>query len=175
VKNPSVKLVDMRFSSASHRFSGTLLVQGSNAGAEPMMIPLSGRATPMVRVPVLARPVSRGESLGDADIEMTVMPVNKVVSDVITDIATFKGKELKRDIGTGQWVRGADLRAAQLVRRGNIVTVGIMRGGLSVTTRGRAMGDAGVGDTVRVMNASTNRVIEGVVQSDGSVAIPAGI
>lgn len=171
VKNPSVSLVDMKFNSISHRFSGMLMVQGSDAGTEPQLIPLSGRAIPQMRVPVLTRAVSSGSTVSDADIEMAVMPVNKVVGDVLTDVRAFKGKELKRDMAAGAWLRNADLRPAQLVRRGNTVMVGIARGGLSITTRGRAMGDAGVGDTVRVMNVSTNRVVEGVVQADGSVAV----
>ena len=63
------------------------------------------------------------------------------------------------------------LFAPRLVTRGSIVTMKIETPSLTVTAQGRALQDGKLGDTVRVTNTQSNRMIEGTVESDGTVKV----
>lgn len=54
------------------------------------------------------------------------------------------------------------------VRRGEIVTLVYVAPGLQLTTRARAAGDGGVGDTVRLVNLQSNRTVDAVVTGVGA-------
>lgn len=67
--------------------------------------------------------------------------------------------------------RGAEAAAYQrtaasgdvAVRRGEVVTLVYAAPGMQLTTRARATADAGVGDTIRVVNLQSNRTVEATV------------
>ena len=44
-------------------------------------------------------------------------------------------------------------------------------GGLTITTNGRSLARAGAGDTVRVMNLASRKIIAGIVSTHGSVRV----
>jgi len=54
------------------------------------------------------------------------------------------------------------------VRRGETVTLVYVSPGLQLTTRARALGDGGVGDSVRLVNLTSNRTIDAVVTGAGA-------
>lgn len=170
VKRPIASLVDVSFNPTDYRFKSTLMVEGDGL-SQPLMLPVTGRAMPLLNVPVLLRDVNKGDVITDADIESVPVQASKLGSDMITQTTDVLGKEARRDLQPGQVLRVNDLRAQQLVKRGGTVTMIIERGPLRVSTRGRALSDAGVGETVRVLNIQSNRTIEGIVTTDGSVAI----
>lgn len=176
VKQPIASLVDIDYSPTDYRFKGMLMVEAADGSMEqPLMIPVTGRALPQVNVPVLNRPLNKGDVVNERDLEFVAVTANKLGADVLTQGSEVIGKELRRDLQQGQALRSRDFRAQQLVKRGGIVTMVIEQGPLRVSARGRALGDAGVGDTVRVLNIQSNRTIEGKVLSDGNVAIAPGI
>lgn len=58
--------------------------------------------------------------------------------------------------------------ADAIVRRGQPVTLVYEAPGLALTLRGRALEDAGLGQSVRVLNTSSNQTIDAVVTGPGS-------
>ncbi|MEO1028021.1 MAG: flagellar basal body P-ring formation chaperone FlgA [Pseudomonadota bacterium] len=79
------------------------------------------------------------------------------------------GKELKRTVYAGKQILAENTRAPRLIARNQLVTVKYQAGGLEITLTGRAMADAGAGDTIAVMNTSSRKLINGFVTSDGWV------
>lgn len=63
----------------------------------------------------------------------------------------------------------ADAGAAMpAIRRGEPVTVLVQAPGLRISLRGRAMGDARVGEAVRIQNLQSNRIVEAVATGPGA-------
>ena len=56
------------------------------------------------------------------------------------------------------------------IRRGDAVMLIYQSGGVTLTMRTQAMQDAGVGQSVRLMNPSSNRVVLGVVTGPGAAS-----
>ena len=56
------------------------------------------------------------------------------------------------------------------VRRGDAVTITYAAPGLRLSTRGRAMQDAGVGQPIRITNLQSNRVIDAIVTGPGAAS-----
>jgi flagella basal body P-ring formation protein FlgA len=68
-------------------------------------------------------------------------------------------------------VRRADLVKPDIIRRDDSVTLVYAAPGIMLTTRGKAMESGGEGDIIRVLNAQTNRTLQGVVTGPGLVDI----
>lgn len=121
--------------------------------------------------PVLARAVERGEVLSKADFETgRVLPA--VARNALSP-AEAAGQEATRRLNAGAPVRAGDLTAPRVVRRGENVTIALVSGGLKITSAGRALGDAGRGEPVRVLALATNRTFEGVAMAPGEVRLAA--
>ena len=140
-----------------------------------LMLPLAAAALQAaapaaVETPVLARTIERGELLASGDFiveERTSSQARGAVS-----VADAAGMEANRRLGAGNIVRSGDLVTPRLVRRGEPVTIHVRSGALTITASGRALGNGGMGDTVRVV-ASTNRTLDAVVEGSGAVRISA--
>ncbi|MEZ6023462.1 MAG: flagellar basal body P-ring formation chaperone FlgA [Hyphomonadaceae bacterium] len=65
---------------------------------------------------------------------------------------------------------GARTLAAAAIRRGEMVTLVYETPGVSLSMRARALEDADVGQSVRLVNLTSNRTVEGVVTGPGAVS-----
>lgn len=81
--------------------------------------------------------------------------------------AALLGREVRRTIYAGQSIRQKDTQSPRLVKRNQLVTVKYMRGPLEISLTGRAMGEAGLDETVPVLNLQSRQVVEGTVQAGG--------
>jgi flagella basal body P-ring formation protein FlgA len=58
-----------------------------------------------------------------------------------------------------------------LVVRGSLVMMKIQTSLMTVTAQGKAQQDGAMGETIRVLNTQSNRVVEGVVTAPGVIDI----
>lgn len=79
------------------------------------------------------------------------------------------GREARRTIYAGQAVTMDNTRPARLVERNQIVTVKYIKGGLEISTTGRAMGEASLNEPVTVLNLQSRQMVQGIVQESGWV------
>ncbi len=79
------------------------------------------------------------------------------------------GREVRRTVYAGQQVSMNNTQPARLVTRNQVVTVKYIRGGLEITTSGRAMSEAAVNESVTVLNLSSRKMVNGTVQPEGWV------
>lgn len=77
------------------------------------------------------------------------------------------GREVRRTIYSGQSIQQKDTQSPRLVKRNQLVTVKYMSGPLEISLTGRAMGEAGLDETVPVLNLQSRQVVEGTVQAGG--------
>ncbi|MBR0550927.1 flagellar basal body P-ring formation chaperone FlgA [Stakelama marina] len=148
------------------------------------LCPLFGAATLLCAVPaaaqtapataaadVLTHTVQRGDVLTASDFVSEEIPVARARSVLSAQDAA--GMEARRILRAGMPVRSGDLIEPRLVRRGEPVTISIRSGSLAITANGRALGDAALGEPVRVFSEATNHTLDAVVEGSGAVRIAA--
>ena len=134
---------------------------------------VTGRAEAVADLPVLTRPVARGEVITDDMIEWTRLPEARVRGDVLRSAEALVGLEAKRSLRPGEAVRAYDVEAPAAIERGETVALVYAVGALTLTARARALSDAALGETARFMNLQSNRTVEAVVEAPGRARVRA--
>lgn len=132
-------------------------------GGEPVLV--TGRAQGVVEIPVLTRPLARGEVIAADDINWIRLPADRVRADAILDADGLIGQAAKRSLRAGEALRGYDLAAPTVIARGETVDLVYQVGALTLTARARALEDAGAGQLARFVNLQSNRTVE--ARADG--------
>ena len=138
---------------------------------EPWTIYLRGRVTSLVNIPVLTVPINRSELIVESDIVFQEMEIDADLQGVFIDPKQIAGKIAVRNLIAGKPVKQSDLKAPQLISRGQSVNITSRAGGLLVTMKGKALGNARAGDRLWVQNQSSNKRVEGEVTAEGEVLI----
>ncbi len=141
-----------------------------DVSSRPLLV-VSGKATETARIPVLSRDIQRGETIRVADIEMIEIPRQRLTNDILHNPGLINGMAARRALSLGRPLSENDIEPPRLVLRNTRVTLVFSAPGMVMTARGRSLDDGALGDTVKVMNVSSNRMIEGIVQSNGDVAV----
>lgn len=90
---------------------------------------------------------------------------------VASDPAPLIGQETRVALYAGRPVRPSDVGPPAVIERNQIVPLVFAQGGLRIQADGRALGRAGVGDRLRIMNLASRTTVWGIAQSDGSVIV----
>lgn len=93
------------------------------------------------------------------------------VADGFTDPRDVVGLEARVNIYPGRPILTRDVGMPTVVERNATVPLIFRRQGLSITLEGRALGRAGAGETVRVMNLSSRNTVIGIATETGEVVI----
>ncbi|MEL7105931.1 MAG: flagellar basal body P-ring formation chaperone FlgA [Pseudomonadota bacterium] len=89
----------------------------------------------------------------------------------LASLSEAVGQEARVMIYAGRPIRAGDLGPPAIIDRNQLVTLRFKKGGLVISTEGRAMDRAGVGDTIRAVNMSSRLSVSGFVADDGSVIV----
>jgi len=123
------------------------------------------------RVLVLARSVAAGEVVGADVLVQQTRDSSRIVGAVLSEPSAAIGQVARRALAAGSVLTAAHLRAPRLVRRGDAVTLIARRGGVEVRMAARALGDAGAGERVSVLNLNSRRTVQCLVLADGGVLV----
>ena len=100
---------------------------------------------------------------------VTLANVTTEEGDTVSAENPLIGQEVRRTVYNGQAITPDNTRAPMLVKRNQVVTLKYINGALEITTTGRALGEAGLNETVTVLNQSSKQTVQGVVQESGWV------
>jgi flagella basal body P-ring formation protein FlgA len=118
-----------------------------------------------ITVLVLRHAVARDAHLTAEDVAVDTRVVSGPGAAYLTGIAELQSRSVRRPLAAGS-VLTADMFAPDIVvRRGQAVTLIAAVGGIEVRASGRALEDGPAGARLRVQNLSSQRVVEGVVES----------
>lgn len=81
------------------------------------------------------------------------------------------GKETRVILYPGRPILARHLGSPTLVERNQIVRLAYLAGGLLITTDGRALGRAGAGESIKILNTASRQTVTGVVREDGSIIV----
>ncbi len=167
-EEPIFDLTHFDYNRDTQRFRGKVVAQSAG---RPIVQSIMGRVAVQRKVPVLAHHLASGDIIGDKDLQWVWMDERRLGEDTLVEISQVVGQELRREQSDGDPLRARDVIPPRLVKRGALVTLKVETPYLLVTTQGRALQDAALGETVRVTNTQSSRVIEGVVDRSGVVHV----
>jgi len=143
----------------------TIVVHAGLAGPSAA----AGSAHGNVEVLTYARSLSAGEIVQPSDLVWAKAAA--APTDAPSDAEAVIGQVAKRPLREGAAVATRDVGAAQVVKKGDMVTVTYEADGISLALQGMAMGAAGVGETLAVQNTVSKKVVSSVVTGPGQAVV----
>ena len=131
---------------------------------------ITGTAGVTVALPVLTRPLSRGDVIQPHDLVPAKIARRALPAGAVQEAALITGSVARRPLAAGQPLREADVARPELVEKNQAVTVTYATPGLALSLRGKALAGGALGATVAVVNPASKRTIEAVVTGPGQVS-----
>ena len=138
-------------------------------GTGPASLRLRGTADLRFDLPVLARPLARGDVIAATDLTMEKRSRRELPAGTVSEPAQLIGTVARRALSPGQPLKQGDIATPDLVDRNQLVTVTYEVPGMSLTLRGRALASGVLGSVVAVQNGTSKKTIEAVVTGPGRV------
>jgi flagellar basal body P-ring formation protein FlgA len=151
----------------------TLVVHGG-----PVLPPSAGRSvaaapTSAVRgnVEVLtwARDIATGETVAPEDLIWSKAAL--APSDTPRDPEAIVGLAARRPLRAGAAALRHDVSAPVIIKAGDMITVIYQAEGISLALQGKALGAAGVGETLNVENTVSKKTIQAVATGPGQAVV----
>lgn len=159
-------VVDQR----NNRFEAIVDVPGSIT-LRRAPVRFTGTLVETVEVVTLARPIPRGEAIRDSDIVVERLPRADVQTDALTRAELVVNQAARRALRSGQTLRAADLMKPQIVSRDDAVTIIFKTSAITLTLRGKALGNGAEGESISVLNPQSKRLVQGTVTAPGVVTV----
>lgn len=142
-------------------------------------VALEGQVTACVEVRrevvVMTRGVRRGELIGEHDVRMEERWVEgAIAASAARGADEVIGREARTRLGVGGVVRVGDAEAAQVIRRGDLVVVHCVSGGVVVKAPARALGDAREGEAVELKLDGSSRAFVARASGKGRAVMEIG-
>ena len=119
---------------------------------------------------VAARTIQAQTIIAPSDLAMqaTTLPGGE------SDPELFIGMEARVALYAGRPIRVSDIGFPAIVDRNQLIPLVYDANGLVIRTEGRALGRAGVGEIIRVMNMTSRNTVSARIGSDGAAYVMSG-
>ena len=148
---------------------GNINVRAQCKTGQPWSVHVPAQVAIYRQIPLAQRDIARGEQISQDHITSGLVNISSIRQTFLPDENAIIGKEAKRNISMGEPFKTSLLDAPTAVKRGEMVTLESMAGSIKVSSTGTALADGRIGQTIRVRNNSSERIISGVVMSQGLV------
>ncbi len=118
---------------------------------------------------VTRRPVSRGETLGNEDIESRLLDISDESRGYFQAPEDVIGRSASRHLPNGSILNAGMLTQSTLIERGDSVIIEVRSGGLLLRTQGTALEDGLEGAQIRIRNDRSGQEIKALVVARGLV------
>ncbi len=148
-------------SSAKERFIGNVTATVDFYVNEEKVRTLGvvGRVEVFGNVYLASRPLKQNEMISEADLEVHKMNLTDAVDRFATRSDQVENRRVLHSIGVHQPLELRDLDKPLILKRGDSVKIVYDEPGLSVTAKGQANADGGVGDTLAITNISSKKTV----------------
>jgi len=164
-----VEVEDVAYQPGTGRFNA-VIAAFSNSGPR-YRTRVSGRLYRVLEVPVLARRHATGEVIKKGSVKWIKVRANRVQRDVVINLTGLVGKSGRRSLAADQPIRASEVRRPILVPRNSLVTIVLQTPLMRLTAQGRALEEGSRGDTIRINNSRSKKVVEAVVDGPGRVSV----
>jgi flagella basal body P-ring formation protein FlgA len=164
----AIAVEDVVYEPRTKRFTAIIV-----APADPSAkrIRVTGRLIKISEVPVLARRVMSGEIIGKGDIKWIKVLASRLQRDIILNAGDLIGKSPHRGLRADIPVRTSEVRRPLMVSKRSLVTIVLRAPSMLLMSQGRALEQGSKGDTIRVINTQSNKVIEAEIIGPGRVTV----
>ena len=153
----------------SNRFAALV----EDKSGTPMRI--AGTTVLETKIPVLKSRLNIGDIISKNDIEYLGVQNATALQNVIENSEKLIGKEVTRLITPGRPVPADNIASPTVVKRNQEVQIIFKKGGLELVSKGKALSNAAIGDTVKITRKDAARTLEGTAVSEGVVEINSGV
>ncbi|MFN7114561.1 MAG: flagellar basal body P-ring formation chaperone FlgA [Alphaproteobacteria bacterium] len=162
----AVSVEDLRYDLARGAFRATLV-------AGDVRRDIAGQLHLLTSVPVLAQAKRSGDIIMPSDITYLDIRSADLSAQMIVDEKQLLGLSPRRSLPAMRPIVSGDIVQPMLVKKGEMVTVSLQNGSMSLTTQARALENGGAGSLIRVMNMSSRQVLDAVVTGAQNVSVRA--
>jgi flagellar basal body P-ring formation protein FlgA len=163
-----IKIMSLNRDPVTGRFEAKLALADSEATE---LWTVTGAVLESREIAVLVNDVERGEAIKAKDLTLVRRPASQIGHDVIGSMNDLIGMVPRRALRAGEPLRSAEMAKPILVEKNQLVSVTYASKGLALTMRGRAQSNGTMGETIRIQNTQSKRIVEGVVSGQGQVII----
>lgn len=135
------------------------------------VVTVSARVRLFDTVVVAARKLDRLEVLSPSDLRLEKREVTGLADAYFTCTGDLVAVRSTGVLLAGSVIERDDVETIPLVKRGSGVMVAVVVGGVTVTSKARALEDGGLGDTIRVQDVITGRRLAAVVRGGTLVVL----
>lgn len=122
------------------------------------------------QVLVAASNLNAGQLLHADLFRLEKIDADKINRAHLQEATGLEGQELVRNLRAGEPIRTADMRAAIMVKKGELVQLTVGKTGeFQISVRLEAMQDGRLGEQIKLRNAESGRILGGVVTGKGLV------
>ncbi|HAH11487.1 MAG TPA: flagella basal body P-ring formation protein FlgA [Alphaproteobacteria bacterium] len=166
---PDAQISVESFDPHTHRFA-LRIEAAQGAQAMPPTL-LTGIATPLVSIPVLARDVKPGDVIRSADIVTQTLEPNRLPPGTVRTLQELEGLTPRYHLNANRPVTAQSLRRKPVILKGDAVSVRFVVGGLELSAAAQAMHDAGPGEPLQILNLRSKKTLDAVATAPGQAEI----
>jgi flagellar basal body P-ring formation protein FlgA len=149
--------------------SGRFTAHFALADSDPIII--KGMASMMIEVGVTTKNILRGETITSSNVALKYVRASGRQRQHFTTLEEMVGLSAKRRLTVGRPISASDLERPKLIQKNQLVTILLEVPGLVIRTEGKALEDATRGDTVKVLNTQSKRIIHATAIASGLVSV----
>ena len=123
-------------------------------------------------VVVLNQALPRGAIIHKDAVALKRVDIGSLRQGYFSEPGQILGKQLKRSLPEGKVLNPAMLTSAKVISKGDKVVIRASSPVLEVRMGGHALMAGAMGESIRVRNDRSNRIIEAIVQGPGQVMVP---
>ena len=120
---------------------------------------------------IARHPITRGTVINSTDLEFVTRRYSQLNHGYYESDKLLINMEAKRNIKAGQILTPALVKAQKLVLRGQHITIIAQNKGINLSVKGKALMDGKKGQTIKVRNLSSKKLIYARVISPGIVKV----
>jgi len=124
---------------------------------------------PLTPTWVLRADIGRGQAVTSNDVVSVMRPASEQPADAIRDSAELMGATARRDLAAGEPLVRRAVELQPMVARGQRVTMVALGRGIRVSAVGEALAAGRQGETIRIKNLDSNKVVTGRVSGPQTV------
>lgn len=120
---------------------------------------------------VATRRMEKGDRISPDDVKLAEVNQNLVHSGALTDVKQAVGQACRTRLQPGQPILAKDLTKAEVIGKGDRVTIVAQSGALKVTAVGQAKQSGAMGENIQILNTASNKTIMAKVVGVGIVEV----
>jgi flagellar basal body P-ring formation protein FlgA len=120
---------------------------------------------------VLTKPVQRGETITRLHLSSERRDVSSLRGDYITQIEQVESKQVVRPMQNGTILSTRNIAEPKLIKRGDKIIISSARSSFAIRMNGTAMMDGVKGQSIRIKNQSSGRIINARVIESGLASV----